>query len=152
MAKEWKNRRYTLMDVPKRDCPCMIYNGQFYIGGRGSSHATLIQECICGMSFTKNYDELYYNLWNDEGDTEGIIYTREEGMALIIEDEDTEQSFCFGEVILDGEFKGIYWDIDYGNPDIFIKIIQEACNNDTGRAFNHYWAKKSDKIPLKIEF
>lgn len=97
------------------------------------------------MSFTKDYQDLYIELWNDESDGEGIIFDRNSGMELIKEDDDT---YCFGEVILTGRFKGVYWDIDYGKHEAFIDMIKKSCK---GNELPHFWFRNADKIPLKID-
>lgn len=88
------------LDYHNRDAPCMLYNGEFYIGNNGSTHATMIQEVIYGMGFEEDYMKLYDIMLNDLDINNNIKFCRNE---IDIEDEE----IIFGHI----KDKNIYWEI-----------------------------------------
>lgn len=126
-TKEWKKCKKDYFDVDERDSPCLFTQGKIFIGNKGSTHATMVQEIFYGMDFVEsdNYYDMYTKVWEEEA----YIETAEERNTTIwyyrgnIED---KENYVFGHRL----GNNLYWDM----KDVSIETYKEllyACKKES---------------------
>lgn len=134
MAKKWKNSHYDYFDYDDRDAATMILDGVLYIGSNGATHATMVQEIVYGMDFTKPYQELYDEKWNG-GNDEGILFYRYD----VEDDIEDSHKYMFGHLV----GNSVYWDI--GN----ISSPERAINTLPKDKYTHYLVRGNNTLLIR---